>query len=330
MRQLRFGVIGLGRIVETIMAPAMVAEPGIKLVAATSRNQRRADAFAGKFGARYAYTDYAQMLANPEVEAVFIATPNALHCEQVVAAAQAGKHVLCDKPMALSAAEGRDEVEACAKSGVKLGINFDNRHLPWVRDTKQLIADGVIGDVTTIQVEVSAFVTPPKDWRLDPAMAGLGTLYNQGVHTLDFLSFILDSLPVEVGAIFDNERGRYPVETEAMVLLRYANGAKAYMNCNQSNPYPQNDIAIYGTKGRITGTSVTRSGTDGEIRVLTESGEAVTPYPSPSAHRRCIAAFAKAVLDGETPNASGEDGLHSMELTDAIAVSVAERTFVKL
>jgi 1,5-anhydro-D-fructose reductase (1,5-anhydro-D-mannitol-forming) len=330
MRQLRFGVVGIGRIVEGTMAPAMVAEPEIELVAATSRDQGRADAFAEKFGARYAYTDFEEMVANPEVDAVYIATPNAQHYEQVLAAAKAGKHVFCDKPMGISAAEGRAEVEACQQAGVKLGINFHNRHLPWVRDAKQMIADGVIGDVTTIQVEAGAFVTPPKDWRNDPALAGLGTLYSQGVHVLDFMGYLLGSLPVEAGALFDNERGRYRVETEAMVLLRFANGTKAYMNCNQSNAYPQNDIAIYGTKGRIVGISVTRSRIDGELRVRTEQGETVTPYPSPGAHRLSLAAFAQAVLDGQTPNASGEDGLRSMELTDAIAQSVAEHRFVSM
>jgi 1,5-anhydro-D-fructose reductase (1,5-anhydro-D-mannitol-forming) len=328
MDVLRFGVIGLGRIVKGTMAPAMVAEPQCELVAAVSRDRGRADAFAEQFGVKYAYTDYDEMLANPEVDAVFIATPNGQHYEQVLAAAQAGKQILCDKPMALSATQAATEVEACERAGVKLGINFHNRHLPWVRDVRQLIADGVIGDVVTIHVEASAGVTPPVDWRDDRKLAGLGTVYSQGVHVLDFLGWIQDSQAVEVAAMFDDQGGRWQVETEAMVLMRFANGSKAYLNCNQTNGYARNDISIYGTRGRIVGTNLTRSRVDGELRVLTDDGETVTPYPSPGAHRRCLAAFAKAVLAGEEPNASGEDGRRSMVLCDAIARSVSERRVV--
>jgi 1,5-anhydro-D-fructose reductase (1,5-anhydro-D-mannitol-forming) len=324
----RYGVIGLGRIVQGTMAPAMVAEPQCELVAAVSRDQDRADAFAKKFGARFAYTDYDKMLANPKVDAVYIATPNAQHYDQVLGAAAAGKHILCDKPMSLNAREAAREVEACDKAGVKLGINFHNRHLPWVRDVKQLIADGVIGDVVTIQVEASAGVTPPVDWRNDKQLAGLGTVYSQGVHVYDFLGWIQDSLPTEVVAFFDDQHGKWNIETEANVLMRFANGARAYVNCNTMNPYPQNDIAIYGTKGRIVGVNLTRSRINGELRVTTESGETVTPYESPGAHRLCLVAFTKAVIAGETPDASGEDGRRSMVLCDAIAKSVAERRIV--
>jgi 1,5-anhydro-D-fructose reductase (1,5-anhydro-D-mannitol-forming) len=325
---LRFGVVGIGRIVQGTMAPAMVAEEQCELVAAVSRDRGRAEAFTEKFGARYAYTDYDRMLANPDVDAVYIATPNAQHYEQVMAAAAAGKHILCDKPMSLSAEQAAREVEACERAGVKLGINFHNRHLPWVRDVRRMIADGVIGDVLTIQVEASAGITPPVDWRNDKELAGLGTVYSQGVHVYDFLGWIQDSLPTEAVAMFDDRNGQWDVETEANVLLRFANGSRAYVNCNTMNRYPQNDIAIYGTEGRIVGMNLTRSRSDGELRVTTGSGETVTAYRSPGAHRRCLAAFTKAVLADETPDASGEDGRRSMVLCDAIARSVAERRIV--
>lgn len=325
VRKLGWGVVGTGRIVEGTMAPAMVAEPECELVAAVSRDQGRADAFAAKFGAPFAYTDYEAMLANPEVQAVYIATPNAQHAAQVVAAARAGKHVLCDKPMAVTVADAIAEVEACARAGVRLGINFHNRHLPWVRDVKRIVEQGLIGDVINVQVEASAGGRPPVDWRTDPELAGLGTVYNVGVHVFDFLRFILDSEIVDVAAMFDDDHGRYRVDTQAFILMRFSNGVVAYVNCNQTTPYPQNDIAIYGTKGRIAGVSLTRSRIDGVLRVLTADGETETPYPSPGAHRLCLAAYTKAVLDGEQPNASGEDGLRSMQLCEAMARSVRER-----
>ena len=326
--RLRFGVIGIGNIVQGTIAPAIVAEAGCELVAAVSRDQGRADAFAEKFGARFVYTDYDEMLANPEVDAVFIATPNQQHSAQTIAAARAGKHVMCDKPMATSVADAVASVEACEDAGVKLGINFHNRHLPWVQDTKAMVAEGRIGDIEVIQVEGGSGPRHYENWRADPAIAGLGTLYNVGVHMLDFLGWILDSEATDVTALFDQEPGSREVEMLAMVLLRFRNGTMAYLNANERILFPQNDIAIYGKEGRIVGSGLTRSRADGELHLLTKEGETVTPYPSPGAHRRSVAAFARAVLAGQTPNASGADGLRSMQLCDAIARSVMERRTV--
>jgi 1,5-anhydro-D-fructose reductase (1,5-anhydro-D-mannitol-forming) len=328
MAKLRWGVIGIGNIVQSTIAPAMVAEADCELIAAVSRDQGRADEFAARFGARYAYTEYDEMLANPEVEAVFIATPNNQHAAQTIAAARAGKHVLCDKPMAITVADAVASVEACEEAGVKLGINFHNRHLPWVQDTKKMVADGEIGEVELIQVEGSSGPRQYDNWRTDPEMAGLGSLYNVGVHVLDFLGWILDAEAIEVTGFFDERPGSGQVERLATVLMRFSNGTVAYVNSNEKIHFPKNDIVIYGTKGRIAGSGLTRARIDGDLQVLTGDGETMTPYPSPQAHRRAVAAFTNAVLTDQDPNASGLDGLRSMQLCEAIARSVVERRTV--
>lgn len=322
---LGWGVIGIGNIVEGTMAPAMVEEPECDLVAGVSRDQGRADAFARKFGARFAYADFDEMLANPEVEAVFIATPNAFHAEQVIAAARSGKHVLCDKPLANNVPDATRALEACSQAGVKLGINFHNRHLPWVQDVSRLVADGVIGDVKVVQVHVSSGPRHYDNWRADPEIAGLGSVHNVGVHGLDFLRVILASDPVEVIAMFDVAPEMGGVEMLALITLRFANGALVHYNANESLRDPLNDIVIYGSAGRIVGTSFTRSRSDGELAVLSDSGETVTRYQAPEAHRLSLAAFTHAVLRGEEPNASGLDGLRSAQICEAIARSVRER-----
>jgi 1,5-anhydro-D-fructose reductase (1,5-anhydro-D-mannitol-forming) len=328
--KLGWGVIGIGSIVNGTIAPAMVAEDDCDLVAGVSRDMGRAEAFRDRFGARRAYTDYAEMLADPEVEAVFIATPNAQHADQVVAAAEAGKHVLCDKPMATSVADAARSVQACAEAGVRFGINFHNRHLPWVRDTAALLASGAVGRVSTVQVEAGSGTRVYRNWRADPAMAGLGTLYNVGVHVLDFLGVLLDSVAVEVVAMFDHDPDGRQVDMTDLVLLRFANDTRAYVHFSETNPYPQNHIALYGSSGRITGVNLTRSRSDGVLTVRTADGERVKDYPSPGAHRLSVAAFTRAVLDGREPNASGLDGLRSMVLCDAIARSVRERRVVEV
>jgi 1,5-anhydro-D-fructose reductase (1,5-anhydro-D-mannitol-forming) len=327
---LGWGIIGIGNIVRSTMAPAMVAEPECDLVAGVSRDQGRADAFAREFGARFAYTDYVEMLANPEVEAVFIATPNVFHAGQVIAAAAAGKHVLCDKPLAINVADARAAVEACSEAGVELGINFHNRHLPWVKDVSRLIADGIIGQVEMVQMQVASGPRHYDNWRADPEMAGLGSVHNVGVHGLDFLRVLLGSDPIEVMAMFDVTPGTGAVEMLALIQLRFGNGALVQYNANERLRDPLNDIVIYGTGGRIVGRSFTRSRSDGELAVLTESGETITRYPAPEAHRLALAAFTGAVLREEEPSPSGVDGLRSAQICDAIDRSAREGRLVQV
>jgi 1,5-anhydro-D-fructose reductase (1,5-anhydro-D-mannitol-forming) len=330
VNRLGWGVIGIGNIVQSTMAPAMVDEPECDLVAAVSRDQGRAADFAARFGARYSYTDYETMLANPDVEAVFIATPNALHADQVIAAARAGKHVLCDKPLAINVPDAERAVEACSSAGVKLGINFHNRHLPWVQDVRRLIADGLIGEVEVVHLQVGSGPRHYDNWRADPEIAGLGSVHNVGVHGLDFLRVILDSDPIEVMAMFDRGPDTGQVEMLALLLIRFGNGAMIQYNANERLRDPLNDIVIYGTAGRIVGRSFTRSRSDGELAVLTDSGETITRYPAPEAHRLSLAAFTGAVLRGEEPLASGLDGLASAQVCEAIDRSAREGRLVRV
>lgn len=330
MQRLGWGVVGIGNIVQGTIAPAIVAEAECDLVAGVSRDQGRADEFAARFGAGYAYTDYEEMLANPEVEAVYIATPNVQHAEQVVAAARAGKHVLCDKPLAIAVRDASRALSACRDAGVKLGVNFHYRHLPWVNDVARMIGDSVIGEVKVVHLEVGSGTRKYDNWRADPEMAGLGSVHNVGVHGLDALRVILGSEPTEVMAMFDHDPGSGSVEMLALVLLRFENGAIVHCNLNETIAHPRNDIVIYGAKGRIVGTGFTRSRSDGDLAVLNDEGVTATHYPAPDAHRLSLAAFTHAVLSGYEPNASGLDGLRSAQVCEAIGRSARERRLVEV
>lgn len=327
---LGWGVVGIGGIVRGTIAPAMLAEATCDLVAGVSRDRARAEHFAAEFGARRAYTDYAMMLDDPEVDAVYIATPNALHAGQVVAAAGAGKHVLCDKPLAINVPDAAQAVQACADAGVKLGITFHNRFLPWVRDVSRMIGGGVIGDVQVVHIEVGSGTRHYDNWRSDPAMAGLGSVHNVGAHPLDGLRLILHAEPLEVTAMFDRSAGSNTVEMLGLMLIRFDNGVLVYVNCNETIAHPRNDITIYGSAGRIVGTGFTRSRESGDLHVLTDAGETTMHYPAVAAHRALVAAFTDAVLRDEEPSPSGVDGLRSAQLCEAIGRSVDERRVVEV
>lgn len=325
---LRWGAVGVGGFFEGTIAPAMAADPNSVLSAVVSRDAGRAEEVAGRWGADSAHTSYEEMLESAAVDAVYVATPNALHAGQVVAAATAGKHVFCEKPLGVRPEQALAAVEACRHSGVALGIDFHNRYLPWVQDVTGMIADGVVGDVRLVEVDVGSGPRDYSNWRADPALAGLGSVHNVGVHALDFLGVILGSEPTEVFANFDEPPGQGSVEMLATILLRFEHGALGYANCNERLSSPTNTIRIHGSEGTITGTGLTRSRVAGDLLVVTATGEETRHYPVVDAHRLCVEAFTSAVREGRDPVPGGADGLRSARLCAAIERSAAEGTKV--
>ena len=326
---LGWGIVGIGRVADGFMAPAIAVDPNSRLAAVVSRDQGRAEAFAAKHGAGWAGTSYDEMLANPDVDVVLVTTPNALHPEQVVAAARAGKHVLCDKPLAPSVSEAERAVAACLEAGVKLGMNFQTRHHTCFQEARRVISSGEIGDVVMAQVDASPGATQLAGWRTDSELAGLGAVNNIAVHIYDLLRFLLGADVTEAVGMFETERSGQ-LERMPMVLMRFSNGTLAYANGNQVTPKPLNDIVIHGTRGRIDGRGITRPAQEGDMRIVTESAEKVEHYRTHDAYQRTVAAFSAAVLEGREPNPSGLDGLRSVQLTDAIARSVRESRVIEL
>jgi 1,5-anhydro-D-fructose reductase (1,5-anhydro-D-mannitol-forming) len=315
-----WGIVGLGRSADAMIAPAIALDPHGELVAAVSRDRTRAELFAAKHGVESAGTDYEAMLSNPHVDAVFITTPNALHVDQVILAARAGKHVICDKPLALHAEDAERALSSCADAGVQLGVMFESRQMACFREARDLVLAGELGDVSLVQFDVSSGRGSHNGWRADPAVAGLGAVFNIGVHPYDLLRFVLDAEVTEVTAMFDT--GRSPgLEMVAIALMRLSNGTIAFVNANEVTPLPLNEVVILGTRGRLDGRGITSPGRDGDMRVSTATGERVGSYTGGDCWERTVSAFSKALIDGTPVSPSGVDGLRSVELTDAIAMS---------
>ena len=332
MKKVGWGLIGTGRIAEDRILPGINEHKGSRLVGVVSRDKGRAETFAKKFGAEYAYTSYDDLLKNPDVTAVAIHTPNSQHAEQAIAAARAGKHVFCDKPMATSVADAERMVRECEKAGVKLGINFHNRYMPSFIETRRIVASGEIGDLQMVQLEASPGARPGGrlgTWRLDAQVAGLGTTYSIGVHVYDILRYLLASEVTMVSAFFDKPRG--VMEEINLSTFRFANGVLAQLSVHESTPYPHNDFVIYGTKGRILGRGLTRSRAGGVMEVTTADGKTRSKeFPAIDAHAAAVAGFSDALLEGRDPVPSGIDGLRSVQVTDAMARSAFNGEHVRL
>jgi 1,5-anhydro-D-fructose reductase (1,5-anhydro-D-mannitol-forming) len=326
---LGWGIVGLGRIASTQIAPAIAKSGNGTLISVVSRDQGRAEDFARTHGAAKALDDYQKMLADPEVEVVYIATPNALHASQVVAAARAGKHILCDKPLATSVADAERAISECQTAGVRLGITFQTRNHEGLKEAAELVHSGRLGKPVIAEVQMSAGRNLPKGWRTEPALAGVGTLNNIGVHCIDILRYLLGSEVAEVTALIDMEPG-YEVDTTALVLLRFAGGALGYANANQSVPYARDDIVVYGSEGRVLARNISRPDRDGTLTISTAEGEREFAVNSHEAYLRTVRNFADAVRAGRDPSPSGQDGLRSVEVTSAITQAISERRVISL
>lgn len=332
MKKNGWGLIGTGRIAEDRILPAITEHAGNRLVAVVSRDAERARRFAEKFGAEHAYTNYEDMLRNPDVTVVAIHTPNAQHAGQAIAAARAGKHVFCDKPMATHVADAESMVRECEKSGVQLGINFHNRFMPCYAEIRRIIQSGEIGDVHLVQMEASPGARSGgrlATWRIDPALAGLGTTYSIGVHVYDILRYLVAAEVEMVSALFDKPRG--VMEEMNLSLFRYSNGVLAQLSVHENSPLPHNDIVVYGARGRITGRGITRSRDGGVLTVETTDGRTRSAeFPAINAHGACVTGFSDALLAGRDFVPSGIDGLRSVQLTDAMARSAHDGVHVRL
>ena len=324
-----WGLVGPGKIAGNEIAPAIASLGNSELVTVVSRDQQKADAFAAQHGAGRGTTSFSGMLRDDDVHAVYIATPNALHAEQAIAAARAGKHVLCDKPIAMTVADAEQIIAECTKAGVRLGVTFQTRNHEGMADVRRLVADGEIGSVVVAEVEMSSGRTGLGGWRTEPSLAGMGTMNNIGVHGYDLLRYLLSAEVTEVTALLGVEP-EYRLDTTVLALLRFGSGALAYVNANQSVPDFRPDMVLYGTEGRVTGHNVTRPNLTGRYEILTKAGESSRQADTSGAYRKTVGDFADAVLQGRDPSPSGLDGLRSVQLTSAMARSAAERRTVRL
>ena len=229
-----WAIVGIGRHPDNVMAPAIRAARDTRLVSVMSRDKGRAKAFAAKHGAEQATDSLPELLANPAVEVVYIASPNFLHKPQTIAAARAGKHVLCEKPMALKVSDCQAMIAACQKNGVKLGTAFHLRHHPAQQAARRMVQSGEAGQVAFAQAWLcrgtwgETYIAPRgglEAWWDKPSEAGGGAIVASGVHAIDLLRFLLGQEVTEVSAFATEPTPQDPVDRTDTIILKFSGGA---------------------------------------------------------------------------------------------------------
>ena len=279
-----------------------------ELIAVNRARSELAAAFAKQFGAQRWYLDWAKLLRDEEVDAVYIATPVHLHAKQAVAAAEAGKHVLCEKPMAMNVAECDQMIDACRANKVKLGVAYYRHFYPVVERVKAILKAGEIG--TPVLAQINAFerfetaAGDPRAWLLKKDLAGGGPMFDFGCHRIELLTNVFGPVnevkAMTASVVFDRE-----VEDTATALFRFQSGVCAVLSVSHAAAEPKDSLRIFGSLGSIRVSILN----EGKMRVTGKLGERYeVKSPHANVHQPMIEDFVQAVLSDREPQVSGKTG----------------------
>ena len=325
---INFAILGAGMVAEYhLQAIQACAREGARLAGVGHYNADRFEEISERFGV--AARPYEDLLADPDIDAVCICTPSGQHAQQTIAAASSGKHVLVEKPMALSLADADAMIAACRENGVRLGVCLQRRAEPLFRRVHDAIHGGDLGEITLGVVTMPYYrdeaYYAQADWRGTWEMDGGGALMNQGIHIIDLLLWFMGD-PVEAHAFADSRHRSVEIEDTAGAALRFGNGAVATITATvAAEPGFPHRLEVYGTNGgiQIEGESVLRWGLADESKATVEPWPVATGQVDPgmagdprgistSGHIAILKDFIAGIGRGEDPVIDGVEGRRSL------------------
>jgi predicted dehydrogenase len=326
-RKLRWGIVGLGRISMEHFMPGVALSKAGRITALVSGHREKAEKQAAMYNVPspsiYSYENYDEIAQNKEIDAVYIALPNSMHAEYTIRAAKAGKHVLCEKPMATSIADCRAMIEACAKHHVKLMIAYRCQYQPQHLKAIDLIKTGQIGQVQVIE---SAFGFPmqPGEWRLNKKMAGGGPLMDVGIYSLNACRYLSGEEPgdIKANASTIDHDGRFnEVEENDGWTMKFPSGILASCNTTYGGDMGGGGFfKVHGSKGWVAmepafpyqGMRLTARLGDGQMLDIPD------PQHDPAQFTTQADYFADCVWNNREPKTDGQEGLRDMTLISQI------------
>ncbi len=323
-RKLRFGLIGFGAFAERAVLPAMRDVQNVEVVALQKRSLADATAKAEMHGIPLAFSSVNDLVAHPDVDAVFIVSANAAHCPETLCAARAGKHVLVEKPMAINVREAEEMIEACRRGGVRLMVGHLVRFSPLIRHIRETLRSGILGSITYARADfVYDGRLSHRGWLHDRAIAGGGPVFDVGVHCLDALRFLLDDEVVSVSAVLSPVPTPERTEESALIGLQFKRGTVGAIFCSYISSTRRKQLEILGTGGWITVGDFT-SGNQ-ETTVTTTLGTDAKPgetrsqaFRIPNLLTEEVRHFATILLEGGELDSPGENGLANQRVLDAV------------
>lgn len=329
MKKVRWGVLSSANIGQTQVIPAILRSENAEMVGIASRGDKAKDVATALSIPKY-YDSYEMLLRDPEIEAVYIPLPNHLHKEWVTKAAENGKHVLCEKPVSLTANEGREMAAICKEKDVKFMEAFMYQFHPQHQRVQEIITSGEIGEIKFMRSSFSFYMEDRQsNIRMKKEMGG-GSIYDIGCYSIHAIRNLLKSEPIEVEAYaeLDPQSG---VDLSAIVYMKLANGVKAVFDCSFDMAFRQ-EYEVVGTKGRIAVPRAFRSDVNGkEGLIIVHSGQGErTEKIYGDQYKAQIEHFSQAILEDAPLFYSAENTLQNMRVIDACYQSIERKKAVIL
>lgn len=271
MKKIRWGILGAGGIADRRTMPGMQLAEHAEIVAVMQPDLAVAERLKEKYGAKRAYSDEIGLVSDPEIDAVYIASPVACHARQAKLAADFGKHILLEKPLALTVQEAQEIVDYCREKDVRIAAGLMMRFGSYVQAMKKAISEGKIGDVVSCFAHFTCWYPDIAGaWRQTKASGGGGALMDMGVHCIDLIRYITGQEVRQVAAMHDTLSFGYEVEDSSTVLMRLENGALATVQSNFNIPDEAAlwRLEFFGTRGRLAGNGVLGQEDGGSVDAL--------------------------------------------------------------
>ena len=346
MTKIKWGVIGCGGIADRKTIPGMIEADNVELVAVMDAVMPVAERVKEKYGAKYAFDNYADLLALDELEAVYIASPVFCHKEQALAAADAGKHILLEKPMSLTAEDSIEIKEYCEKKGVKLGVGFLMRFHGYHQKIKEIIAEGKIGDIVSMRGQFTCWYPDIEGaWRQKKALGAGGALIDMGIHVIDLLQYISGLKAVEVASFNETQTFNYEVDDSSALLMKMDNGSIAIVDSNFNIPDAASvaKLEIYGTKGSIVTRGTLAQSEVGTVEILISNDSlgydadqtrnemvpiSIDDVALGNMYTKEVQKFGEAVITGTEVPVTPESAIYDQKIVEAAYESSKEKKFV--
>ena len=328
-----WGLVGASTIAREWMIPAVNAQPDAQVVAVAGGDPSRVARYAAAQGIPRSHPSLDALLADPEVDAVYVSSTNEKHREATLAAARAGKHVLCEKPLALNLAEAREMVVACREAGVVLGTNHHLRNAVTHRTLRRLVAEGAIGRPLAARVFHAVYLPAHlQGWRIDRPEAGGGVVLDITVHDADTLRFVLDDEAEEVTALTARQgMARAGLVDAVMGVMRFRSGVLAQFHDAFTVRHAVTGFEVHGTGGSLYGEDVMTQQPVGRVHLRREGRrEEIDVGVAENLYERSARCFTAAVRGEGQPAATGEDGVRSLAIALAADRSAQEGRVVRI
>lgn len=316
-KKLKWGIAGCGRYAEKTFIPTFLQLRKSVLDSVFSHNINRAKQISSSFLIKNSFDNYDDFLKS-DIDAVYISSINSDHKEQVIKAAKAGKHILCEKPIAINSAEAEEMLKACDENNIKMAVNYVYRFHPNILKAKELLKNQLLGKLTLINASFNIDLPPGNNFRYDKKLSGGGALRDLGTHIIDILRFLGGEFEIVKGVV-DNVVYKSEVDDFSSAIIKFKESGYGYFNVSYNNKKAFNRLEILGHKGTISIDSLIGSRAPSSKLTILLDGEARKAFRKRGNKLlNLLKSVQNSFLKGEKPLVTGYDGYINLKLMEEL------------